>query len=457
MKIPKRIIAFTLVLLSVISITQWSALAFRVGDKLGNVLNTDIKAYINETRIACYAVDNNIYVIAEDLSPYGFDVAWDKTTRSLSITYDSIPNGNVKPVIENANKSGSIAFSYVYTDIVTYINGNLIDSFSIQGYTVICIDDLAKEFGSLKWNGAKRELKLTTKYSMFSGEELARIKEINKMLSDIAPKAKSTYISEANITTQSLGKLTQPFLDDGLAYINFARYMAGLPTVALSDEFNNFAQHGAYVLLATGQFTHYPTNTVNLPDSIFSAGRAACETSNLGLRISSLYDFNRACMDDSDSSNISNLGHRRWLLCPEIGYIGMGFIRDIAITYIFDDSNDFTDWDTINWPPAGVFPKSEFYAHTAWSVSLGENYKAGSSTQVKITRQGDGATWTLSNNSVKTGREYFNIESTNYGRSGSCIIFRPDIDEYKSAEEYKVTITGLTGKSKEISYTVKFF
>jgi len=456
----KKLITLMLVVLLVITVIPGTTFAYRMGDRAGDVLNTDIKVYIDGIQIAGYNIDRQTYIIAEDLRPYGFNIVWNRTARSLSIT-DGIAAGTPKPVPANTGAPGSAAFPYIYTDINAYINGRWVRSYNIQGNTAVNIEDLADAFGYLEWNGSRRELRLSTKYSLFTSEELNRIFEINKMLDDIAPKAQSIYTAEPNIQPPyNIGRINRDFLNDGLNYVNFVRYMAGLPPVALSDTLNHTAQHGAFVLLATGVLTHNPSNTANLPDDLFSLGRTACASSNLGRGHRSLYDFNRSCMDDSDSRNISGVGHRRWLLSPVMGQIGMGYAGTWSAAYVFDNSANFTDWDTINWPPAGLFPRREFAAHIAWSVSLGNNYRAGADTEVKIVRQGDGKTWTLSDSSAKTGRNYFNISGASYGRNGPCIIFRPNIDGYKIGEAYAVTITGLTGSDGEprtLQYTVRFF
>jgi uncharacterized protein YkwD len=434
--------------------------AFRMGDELGNVLNTDIKVYIDGVQIAGYNIEMKTYVIAEDLIPYGFNVVWNSADRSLRIT-DGVATGTPKPVPANTGTPGSVAFPYIYTDINAYINDRWVRSYNIQGSTAVNIEDLAEAFGYLSWTSAGRELRFSTKYSLFTSRELDRILEINKMLADIAPKSQDIYIAEPDIQPPyNIGRLSQQFLNDGLNYINFVRYMAGLPPVSLSDDYNNRAQHGAFVLSATGRLTHGPSNTADLPDDLFSTGRSACASSNLGRGHRSLYYFNRSCMDDSDSSNISGVGHRRWLLSPVIGQIGMGYANGWSATYVFDNSVNFTDWDTINWPSAGLFPRRELYAHTAWSVSLGNNYRTTGDTEVKIVRENDKKIWLLSGSSAKTGREYFNISGAGYGRNGPCIIFRPDVEQYKIGEIYTVTITGLTdsdGEPRVLQYTVKFF
>lgn len=312
-------------------------------------------------------------------------------------------------------------------------------------------------------------LKQEREKNLFTEEELAKIKEINERLGSIKKNYQNIYAENPDTTyPYNIGKLNEDFLKESLDYINFARYMAGLPEVSLSEDLNRKAQCGVFVLNITNQFTHYPKNTANLPEELFSIGADACASSNLGYGHGSLYEFNRSCMDDTDPYNIAMLGHRRWLLSPYVLNVGMGYINHIASTYVFPSVEDYyearknlTQLDTIKWPSEGLFPLSEFNVNTAWSVCLCDNYTADDNTEVKMVRKSDGKTWILSKDSVKSGREYFNISyEGGYGFTGECIIFRPDEIVYLSGEEYTVTITGLynnLNKPHTLEYSVKFF
>lgn len=131
--------------------------AINVGDKLGDVLNTDIKVYINNIQIAGYNINGWTYIVAEDLCPYGFNVIWNGRARSLSITMGA-EIGSIKKISNDTSQVGTAQFSYVYTDIIVNINGKTVKSYNIQGYTVIRIDDLANEFGNIVWDSTKKEI-----------------------------------------------------------------------------------------------------------------------------------------------------------------------------------------------------------------------------------------------------------------------------------------------------------
>jgi len=134
--------------------------AVKYGERLGDVLNTDIKVYIDNQQIPSYAVNNKMAVIMEDLNKYGFDVKYDNDTRTLqAIRRPDKAFNPVENIEINTNKPGSVAFPYVYTDIKAYLANEKIDCFAINGKLVIYIDDL-KNYGKFVWNSKERALYL---------------------------------------------------------------------------------------------------------------------------------------------------------------------------------------------------------------------------------------------------------------------------------------------------------
>jgi len=127
-----------------------------VGDFLGHVLHTDIRVSIEDVPIMGYNFNNQTFVVARDLTAHGFTISWDEASRRVDIargTSTTLPQnvaGNVHPV-------GSIAFDVLYTDIVTYVNGSRIDSFNVDGATVVRITDVVRlTGGTYNWNPTER-------------------------------------------------------------------------------------------------------------------------------------------------------------------------------------------------------------------------------------------------------------------------------------------------------------
>ncbi|MCL2099367.1 MAG: NPCBM/NEW2 domain-containing protein [Oscillospiraceae bacterium] len=164
MKKVLRVIAAALTMCLIIAVMPLSAQvveANQLGDIIGNVLNTNIRVYINGVEIMGYNIEKNTYVIAEDLRAYGVDVRWDENARTLSLTRGPSTR-SPKHVPLNLEPEGSIAFYYIYTDVVTRINGQRVTSYNLRGTTAVKIDDVAAAFGQRIWDEEKREYYATT-------------------------------------------------------------------------------------------------------------------------------------------------------------------------------------------------------------------------------------------------------------------------------------------------------
>lgn len=275
-------------------------------------------------------------------------------------------------------------------------------------------------------------------------------------------------IAPGTTAPYSAGMLAPGFLQDGLKAINYARFLAGLPDdVVLDSGYVDGAQHGA-VLLAASTFSHTPPKPADMDQAFFDLGYAATSRSNIGWGYGTLSAFNFGCMDDSDSTNIDRLGHRRWLLDPPLLKTGMGFASSRSDTFVFDWSRTAAvDYDSIKWPSEGYFPVEMFATQTAWSVTLDPakySWMTGTPGHtVTLRRVADGRTWTFTSADTDKGGKYFNFETSGYGVA-DCFVFRPDaatLGSYKSGDAFDVTISGgitrkSTGQPATISYRTTF-
>ena len=294
------------------------------------------------------------------------------------------------------------------------------------------------------------------------------------------------------------GTVRQELLDSGLQRINVVRRLAGLPGVTMTDAYNLIAQKGSVVLAAGNQFTHWPEQPEGMDDAFFAEGYEATTHSNLAYYnsgstsssikpmadpISSSID---GYMGDSDAYNLSAVGHRRWVLDPQMAAVGLGLAHttyydspwyciDVYSTMYWDTyAGPYTDYDFIAWPASGLFPNTNFIIDEAgnnayrtpqsdaWSVSLNpKHYATPSVNDLTVTLTGPTGSWTFSGDqeyAIANAGLYFTV-NTQYIGEGPCIIFRPaGIQKYEG--EYTVSITGLktsSGKSTSLEYSVEFF
>ncbi|MBQ4528661.1 MAG: hypothetical protein II998_11395 [Clostridia bacterium] len=159
----KRIFLVIMVCMLIFCALPMSSSAYKIGDTIGYALTTDIVATINGYHIPSYNVDGYTYIVAEDLSYYGFSVNYDNYSRSLSVTRDYsqswVSKSYVKPFVL-ASSVGNRAHNLLYTDIKTYLDRNYTPSYNINGQTIISFDAL-RAYGDVLYDNNKREISLT--------------------------------------------------------------------------------------------------------------------------------------------------------------------------------------------------------------------------------------------------------------------------------------------------------
>jgi hypothetical protein len=218
-------------------------------------------------------------------------------------------------------------------------------------------------------------------------------------------------------------------------------------------------QSAALILELNRQLSHEPNRPTGMDDGIFVKGFKAAGSSNLCMGVY-LPDSVWLYMDDS-GSELSEVGHRRWILNPTMGKTAFGHVGSYSAMYAFDTSNTTAPLKEYAAWPNGVFPVNLLNGYLSWSVSVPEAFISNpEAVSAEITRERGGKHWTLSKNSDKTNGAGFNI-SSGYGYR-PAIIFRPDYlnkeylsDPLYTAEDvFRVKISGLT---QALEYTVKLF
>ncbi|MEK8132650.1 hypothetical protein WMW72_32690 [Paenibacillus filicis] len=130
----------------------------KIGDKIGNVYATDIRAYVNGHLIPSLNIDGYTAVVAEDLRSYGFDVAWTPDQRRVTILpRQDKPTEPIPAASPSEQPIGAKLGNVLYTDIETYYEDQAIPSYNIGGRTAIRLNDLDK-LGDLKWEPQKKEI-----------------------------------------------------------------------------------------------------------------------------------------------------------------------------------------------------------------------------------------------------------------------------------------------------------
>ena len=154
----KKLIIIMFLFITVLSINIYSS-----NDKY--ILHSDVKTYLNELPIKAYNFNSKMVIVAEDLKNYGYNVKWNADERTLVIsgmTYDreSLPMPYTHEDNISKDKIGTVAHEVLPTDIKTYYGDKLLESFNINGRTVVYIEEFAEKTGYIKskWNETDRTL-----------------------------------------------------------------------------------------------------------------------------------------------------------------------------------------------------------------------------------------------------------------------------------------------------------
>lgn len=282
------------------------------------------------------------------------------------------------------------------------------------------------------------------------------------------PGAESPYADEPCVSAPySPGALTDAAKESALAYVNFLRAVAGLDPVRVSALYDLRSQHGAVLLAANDRIDHHPPQPNDMAEDFYESAHAGTAQSNLArfnwMRPTILIEGIQYFARDDGEANLALLGHRRWLLNPEMGETGFGLANsDSGMTYVTMYALDTTaqcDWSEVLWPAEGAFPVELMHSQLAWSISLNsEKYDiARSNPVVTLREENSGLAFTFDCRNG-TGDGFCCVSEEAYG-AGACIIFRPDFSntdfaDYHQNQRWTVRVTGLAGEKSALEYAV---
>lgn len=279
----------------------------------------------------------------------------------------------------------------------------------------------------------------------------------SKVAYDIVPSVRKPF---------SAGKVSAKFLKDGLNAVNIVRYIAGIPSnVVLDDEYNGYAQAGAVINSANNRLEHTPQKPEGMDDDFYDAGYTGTSCGNISYGNPLISEtIVSGYMDDGDPSNITCIGHRRWVLNPPMESTGFGYTpAKYSVMYAFDNADGYVDdnYSVTAWPAQNT-PVEYFDGDYPYSLSLSSDFDDVDRNKIviKMVRMSDGKVFYFNSKTSdnENSKSYFNVNNDNYGQP-HCIIWRPDTTGYKNGDAYSVEISGITkGEvSYLVSYNISFF
>ncbi len=366
---------------------------------------------------------------------------------------------------ETLQTKGKFESPLTKVDFNIVINNTIINNITINNINSTDVDtNLLNLYDQVKSNNREKEI-------------------INAYDAIDIPVSSASYYIEKPILDPpyKAGTLNADMIVSATDMVGFVRMLAYLPSVIIDNtEWNDVAQHASLTNYANDVLSHFPTQPSGMHDDLYDKAVIGAKTSNIyyGMYLAGQMELKNTIigyMDDSDDTNIKVLGHRRWLIHPNLDQIGVGYVTDGVKTYsairVFDDqNNDFFNTknkaDYVAWPSAEAFPLNFFEPHTAWSVSLNQNiYDNSKIDNIKVTLKNEstGITSTFNQNELKLQssgtQKYFNIDINGFGEP-FCIIFRADDQNIKAGEIYSVHVEGIykkDGTETELKYITRFF
>lgn len=280
------------------------------------------------------------------------------------------------------------------------------------------------------------------------------------------------YVEKPNIKAPyAAGVIKSEYLEDGINAVNFVRYLAGLPDdVVVDGALTLQVQTGALINAVNQQMSHYPAKPQGMSDAMFTLGSTGTKSSNLYYGSRTFYANVLGYMADQGTSNIDRVGHRRWILNPQMKKTTFGMVftdegtpHAAMAAFNKDRSASEVQYDYIAWPSAGYFPSEVFGLTDPWSVSLNPaKYDKNRTDQIKVklTRARDGKEWLFDNQDKDKKGKYFNVQTSNYGVP-FAVIFRPDgIGQFTQEDVFNIEITGIYGVSgteEQIEFSTTMF
>lgn len=165
--------------------------------------------------------------------------------------------------------------------------------------------------------------------------------------------------------------------------INWFRSMAGLRPVTEDAAQSRAAQQTALMMHAQDALSHYPSSQWRCHST---AGARTAGLSNLTLGIVGP----RSVIGQIEDAGAGNeaLGHRRWLLFPELTKVGVGNTsRAGAVQVINSFGSRYSETSWVSWPPAGFVPDATVYPR--WSMSYAGSGNVNlSGARVTVTENG---------------------------------------------------------------------
>ena len=133
------------------------------GTVIGQVLSTDIRAYINGAEIPAYNIDGKLAILVSDLNNYGFKTSFNNDLRKTAVTRDrSASKFQSVPSKASGLPIGAPVMSVYSTDITVELDGKAVPAFNVDNRMAIYFSELMP-YGDYGYNNSLRASLLVLK------------------------------------------------------------------------------------------------------------------------------------------------------------------------------------------------------------------------------------------------------------------------------------------------------
>ena len=361
---------------------------------------------------------------------------------------------------------------YTYADLQLYkANYQLLETNRVSSESPMLLE-LPKGTYYMKLTNADSAIKYTIEYAALlpiaiSNDVATQLAMLKQQWASLKPKYGGVdMIENIRLTPPyELGNVRQEAFVDAINYANMMRFTAGLPmNLTTNDYLNKTAQAASLINFLNDDLSHYPTRPENVSDELYEYGRQGA-LGNIASNYFYLHKSVQGYMDDLGHSNSLRVGHRLWILKPELSEVGFGFAGGIEVletmpyrnfSYstmtLATDSYNTSNFEPIAWPAKTVMPLQFAHKDASWSITFNaKKYELDlDDLQVTLTKNGESQLLNAQNT------EYFTIS----GFNASTLVFKPnEREDYKEGDHFEVEVTGLKdqeGKSTTYKYVTTF-
>ncbi len=279
-------------------------------------------------------------------------------------------------------------------------------------------------------------------------------------------KKKTVYDEAPSITQPYSPGVLSTTTENAKEMLNLIRYTAGLSSmVHVNTTYNEYAQAGALCNYLNNELSHYPSKPDGMTDELYNIGKSGTSTSNIAYASwkFTLTESLNMYMNDGDFFNVPIVGHRRWLLYPQLSGVGFGQVYNYSATKVINNDVDYRNntadeygvaWPAQNTPIELIGEDSDSRVKDyPWSISFDE--WVANSVSVKLTEIETGKVWNFSKD-YSDGQFYINKNGCG---QRCCIIFVPSDLTLCKGSNFKVEISniGVKGYENDLSYNVSIF